>query len=154
MSWEAISVSTLRSMIQPFVTTVEDPYVQGTSLQCCLWSFVKKVRVCQKSRILEQGIIADCPGTTYKNRLGLESTGWYLQECGQNIVVNKMDRAVGHASLHNHINKAFRGRRSGSMIVICTRSDDINMNAKQKHALMINEQRAMMKIDNEEEAVD
>lgn len=150
----ATTVSSLKKLTQPFTTTVEYPSFEGTSLQCCPWPLVKKVRINLRSRVLEQGIvIGDCPGTTDKNRSRVESTRRYLQDCDITIVVNKMDRAIDHAALHNHINEAFRRRRSGSIIVVATRADDVNMKGKQAFRSTSAEERALAKIDEDEDAV-
>ncbi|KAF1845146.1 uncharacterized protein K460DRAFT_416455 [Cucurbitaria berberidis CBS 394.84] len=143
--------SSISEMIQPFTMTVQYPSFEGTELFCCPWPLVKKVRICMHSRILEQGIIiADLPGTTDKIRSRVEAAKRYLQTCDISIVVNKLDRAIDHASLHNSINESFRRRRSGNTIVVCTRSDDLNINSKQSFPSIPTEEKGMAEIMEKE----
>lgn len=128
----ANTASQISDAIQPFTMAMENPHFDGTNIVCCPWPLVKKVRVTLNSRILEQGIIiADLPGTTDKIRSRVENAKRYLQLCDMTIVVNNMARAIDHAELHNHINDAFRRKRSGNTIVVCTRSDDLLVTSKQ-----------------------
>jgi hypothetical protein len=147
----ADTVPALKRMVEPFTKTVEYPSFEGTTLQCSPWPLVKKVRFSFESRVLKQNIvIGDCPGITDKNRLRVESTRRYLQECDITIVVCRIDRANDQASLFNNINDAYRRGRSGGVIVVCTRSDDINLKGKQSFPSTIAEEQINARVDEEE----
>ncbi|KAF2866905.1 hypothetical protein BDV95DRAFT_598435 [Massariosphaeria phaeospora] len=150
----APTAAALTELIQPFVKTVPYPSFEGTSLLCCPHPLVKKVKTRFASRILEQGlIIADLPGTSDKNRARVATTKRYLQICDISIVVHKMGRAIDHAGLNNQINEAFKRRRSGSIIVVCTGSDDLNVNIKQTFASTPAEEKKLADITKLEDLV-
>ncbi|KAH6633395.1 hypothetical protein C7974DRAFT_392704 [Boeremia exigua] len=150
----ANTASQISDAIQPFTMVVEDPHFDGTDIVCCPWPLVKMVVVSLSSRILEQGIIiADLPGTTDKIRSRVDSAKRYLQSCDMTIVVNNMARAIDHAALHNHVNEAFRRKRSGNTIVVCTRSDDLQVTAKQSFPSIPAEEKAMAEIAEKEATV-
>lgn len=147
----AVTASEISESIQPFTMKVDYPTFEGTDILCCPWPLVKKVRVCLYSRILAQGtVIADLPGTTDKNRARVEAAKRYLQQCDMTIVVNKIDRAIDHATLHNAVNDSFRRRRSGNTIVVCTRSDDLNISTKQSFPSTTAEEKALTEISQME----
>ena len=150
----AHTVARIKKMVEPFTRNVEFPSLGGTTIKCSPWPLVKKVRHSFDSRVLLQNIVlGDCPGINDKNRLRVESTRRYLQDCHITIMVNRMDRAIDHASFHNNINNAYRRGRSGSIIVVCTRSDDINMKGKQSFRNTIAEERVNARIDEDEHLV-
>ncbi|KAJ4983924.1 hypothetical protein SVAN01_10610 [Stagonosporopsis vannaccii] len=143
----AVTASEISESIQPFTMRVDFPSFEGTDIVCCPWPLVKKVRVSLYSRILDQGtIIADLPGTSDKNRARVEAARRYLQQCDMTIVVNNIDRAIDDAALHNAINDSFRRRRSGNTIVVCTRSDDLNVTNKQSFRSTPAEEKAICEI--------
>ena len=151
----AHTVANLRNAVEPFMRNVEFPNIEGTTVRCSPWPLVKYVRNSFNSRLLSQGVVfVDCPGINDKNRLRVESTRRYLQDCNITMIVNRMDRAVDHASLHKNANAAFRRGRSGSAMVVCTRSDDINMKGKQNFQSTVSELRVNAKIDEDEQIVD
>lgn len=147
----AVTASEISERIQPFTMKVDFPSFEGTNIVCCPWPLVKKVRVSLYSRILDQGtIIADLPGTSDKNRARVEAARAYLQQCDMTIVVNKIDRAIDHASFHNAINDSYRRKRSGNTIVVCTRSADLNISNKQSFRSVPAEEKALNEISQME----
>lgn len=150
----ANTASQISDAIQPFTMAMEDPHFDRTDIVCCPWPLVRKVRVSLSSRILDQGIIiADLPGITDKIRSRVDSAKRYLQLCDMTIVVNNMARAIDHAALHNHINEAFKRKRSGNTIVVGTRSDDLQVTSKQSFPPTPAEEKAMAEIAEEEISV-
>ncbi|PVI01672.1 hypothetical protein DM02DRAFT_704523 [Periconia macrospinosa] len=150
-SFNADTVQGLKKAVRPFTTTVEFPNVEGTNMECCPWPLVKKVCTTFKSKLLEQNItIADCPGTSDKNGLRVDQTKNYLADCDITIVVSKIDRAIDNLALYHNISEAYRRKRSGSVIVVCTRSDDVNMNGEQRFSSTIWEERVLAKIAEDE----
>jgi hypothetical protein len=145
------TVADIKKAIEPFTKTMEFPNIEGTGLRCCLWPLVKRVRINFETTILGQHIVlADCPGVNDKNKLRVESTRRYLEECRITIVVNRIDRAIDHASFNNNINNAWRRGRSPGTIVVCTRSDDINMKGKQNFPYTVAEERMIAEINKDE----
>lgn len=150
----AVTASDISQSIKPFIMKEEFPSFENTDIICCPWPFVKKVRVSLYSRILEQGtIIADLPGTTDKNRARVNAAKEYLQQCDMTIVVNNIDRAIDHAAVHNATNDSYRRRRSGNTIVVCTRSDDLNITTKQSFASNTAEVKALADISQLEAVI-
>jgi hypothetical protein len=49
-----------------------------------------------------------------------------LRSCDFTICVGKIDRLTSHEPFKNQYKDAFRRRRSGSVILVATRSDDLN----------------------------
>jgi hypothetical protein len=76
------------------------------------------------SPILEQKVIvADVPGGSDVNLFRVDSASRYLQECDMTIVVGKIDRLQDNTGFRQQYMDAYRRRRSGSVILVATRSD-------------------------------
>jgi hypothetical protein len=76
------------------------------------------------SPILEQNvIIADVPGGADVNYFRVDNAARYLQQCDMTIVVGKIDRLQDNIGFRTQYMDAFRRRRSGSVILVATRSD-------------------------------
>lgn len=81
-------------------------------------------RVYLKSPILEQDvIIADVPGGSDVNYFRTTNASQYLQKCDMTIVVAKIDRVADDPSFRSLYLEAYRRRRSGSVILVATKSD-------------------------------
>jgi len=84
----------------------------------------KRHRVSLDSPILKQNVIvADVPGVSDINYFRVENAGRYLQECDRTMVVGKIDRLQDNSTFQHQYLEAFRRKRSGSVILIATRSD-------------------------------
>jgi hypothetical protein len=76
------------------------------------------------SPILEQNVIvADVPGGSDVNHFRVDNAGRYLQECDMTIVVGRIDRIQDNVGFRQQYMDAYRRRRSGSVILVATRSD-------------------------------
>jgi hypothetical protein len=76
------------------------------------------------SPILEQNlIVADVPGGSDVNHFRVDNAARYLQQCDMTIVVGKIDRLQDNVGFRQQYMSAFRRRRSGSVILVATRSD-------------------------------
>jgi hypothetical protein len=76
------------------------------------------------SPILKQNVIvADVPGGSDVNHFRIDNAARYLQQCDMTIVVGKIDRLQDNSGFKQQCVDAFRRRRSGSVILVATRSD-------------------------------
>jgi hypothetical protein len=81
-------------------------------------------RVYLKSPILEQKVIvADVPGISDVNYYRMRNAARYLKRCRMTIVVAKIDRIADDLSFRQLYVDAYRRRRSGSVILVATKSD-------------------------------
>jgi hypothetical protein len=81
-----------------------------------------------KSPILQQKvIIADVPGGADVNYFRKNTADHYLQSCQMTIVVAKIDRITNDLSFRQKYVEAYRRRRSGSVILVGTKSDVKNL---------------------------
>lgn len=88
---------------------------------------VEVVQVSLSSPVLAQNvIIADVPGVSDVNYFRVQNAAEYLQKCSTTIVVGKIDRLQDNVSFRQQYLDAYRRRRSGSVILVATRSDDLN----------------------------
>ncbi|KAH7093109.1 hypothetical protein FB567DRAFT_609442 [Paraphoma chrysanthemicola] len=118
---------TLTEQYHPFTRECPNASFKGKPLRFTPWPLVQIVRVTLNSPILQQNvIIADVPGGSDVNRSRVENAARYLQECDMTIVVGKIDRLQDNASFRQQYMDAYRRRRSGSVILVATRSDDLN----------------------------
>ena len=60
----------------------------------------------------------------------MDATNRYMQRCNFTIVVAKVDRPENNTTFKRLYTEAFRRRRSGSVIMVITRSDDLNLQGK------------------------
>jgi len=68
-------------------------------------------------------IIVDVPGGSDVNYFRIDNASRYLQQCDMTIVVGKIDRLQDNIGFRQQYMDAFRRRRSGSVILVATRSD-------------------------------
>lgn len=97
--------------------------------------------------------MADLLRTTDKIRSRVEAINRYIASCDMSIVVCRMDRVIDHKAFHDQINQAFKRRRSGSIIVVCSFSDDVNVNNKQSFPFISAEEKMMADIAEEEKTI-
>ncbi|PSN61020.1 hypothetical protein BS50DRAFT_652678 [Corynespora cassiicola Philippines] len=125
----AAHAAQLNGDIRPFISNVENPGIKGTKLRCCLWPFVKAVRYSLSSRALEPGnIIVDCPGVTDIDLSRVDETRRIIHSSQVTIVVDNVDRAASNDIVYRQLEEAFRRRRSGSVIMVCTKTDIVSDN--------------------------
>ncbi|KAI4944142.1 hypothetical protein J4E91_008997 [Alternaria rosae] len=125
--FESSTPENLIEMFHPFTKEVTNASFHGKPLTCSPWPFVKIVRVFLKSPILQQNvIIADVPGGADVNYFRRDTADRYLQSCQMTIVVAKIDRITNDLSFRQKYVDAFRRRRSGSVILVGTKSDILN----------------------------
>ncbi|KAF2638819.1 hypothetical protein P280DRAFT_404207 [Massarina eburnea CBS 473.64] len=93
------------------------------------WPFVKKLRVYLKSYILSNGlVIADLPvGLRDSNAARQNITERYIRKCHQILVVAEIGRAVTDQSVKDIFDMA-RHANLSHVSVVCTKSDNININ--------------------------
>lgn len=112
----------------PFTRKMPFASFKGKDLHFTPWPFVSIVRVRLQSLILSQGIIlADLPGVSDINRFPVDAANRYMQSCNITMVVTRIDRAESSIHFKEQYMAAFRRRRTGSVIMAITRSDDINL---------------------------
>jgi hypothetical protein len=127
----SITMEDLTEQFIPFTRSVKDAIFKDEPLGFSPWPFVRLVRVCFHHPILQQGItLADLPGSNDYNKIRVDGTKRYLRDCDISICVAKSDRPETSASLQRHYTDAHRRRRSGSVVLVITRSDDLNMKTK------------------------
>ncbi|CAO2655631.1 Nn.00g044340.m01.CDS01 [Neocucurbitaria sp. VM-36] len=125
--FEASTPETLMEQYHPFTREVPNASFRGQPLRFTPWPLVRIVRVFLDSPILRQNeIIADVPGVSDTNYFRVENANRYLQSCDMTIVVGKIDRLQDNSSFQQQYMDAFRRRRSGSVILVATRSDELN----------------------------
>lgn len=125
--FQASTPEALTELYHPFTRHVPNATYNGRPLRFTPWPFVEIVRVSLKSPILAQNvIIADVPGASDVNYFRVENAAQYLQGCHTTIVVGKIDRLQDNVSYRQQYLDAYRRRRSGSVILVATRSDDLN----------------------------
>jgi hypothetical protein len=96
----------------------------SSALLLRMLSYCFACSVTLSSPILEQNVIvADVPGGSDVNRFRVDNASRYLQQCDTTIVVGKIDRLQDNTGFRQQYMDAFRRRRSGSVILVATRSD-------------------------------
>ncbi|CAI6316475.1 unnamed protein product [Periconia digitata] len=151
---EASTARDLKNMIQPYTSTAETERFEAPTHKCCPWPLVKKVETSFDSTLLSKNIsIADCPGTSDINSARVEYTKTYLEDCDVTIIVNKIERVIDDRSMWENIKAAYRRKRSGSVIVICTGSDVINLNGNQGFLSTPVEAELLAKIKEDEDII-
>ena len=124
VSFEASTPEKLIEQYRPFTREVANASFRGRPLRSTPWPLVRIIKVFLDSPILRQNIIVvDVPGGHDINYFRIENAARYLQECDITIAVGKTDRLQDNTSFQSQYMKAFRRRRSGSMILVATRSD-------------------------------
>ncbi|KAF2830583.1 hypothetical protein CC86DRAFT_378861 [Ophiobolus disseminans] len=105
------TMENLTELFLPFTREVDDATFGDKPLEFSPWPFVRLVRVCFNHPITSQGItIGDLPGSNDYNTMRTLNTQRYLKDCDLTICVAK--------------------RRSGSVIIVITKTDDLNMKTK------------------------
>lgn len=124
---EASTPEDLTEMYHPFTRQVANATYDGKPLRFTPWPFVEVVQVFLDSPVLAQNIvIADVPGVSDVNYFRVKNAAQYLQKCNTTIVVGKIDRLQDNVAFRQQYLDAYRRRRSGSVILVATRSDDLN----------------------------
>ena len=127
MFFEASTPEELPQQYHPFTRSVANANFRGQPLRFTPWPFVEVVQVSFNSPTLAQNvIIADVPGVSDVNYFRVENAARYLQSCNTTIVVGKIDRLQDNVAFRQQYMDAYRRRRSGSVILVATRSDDLN----------------------------
>lgn len=124
MQFEASTPERLIEQYHPFTRAVPNASFRGAPLKFTPWPLVRLVRIFLYSPILQQNVaIADVPGDSDTNYFRVENAARYLQECDMTIVVGKIDRLQDNNSFQSQYMEAYRRKRSGSVILVATRSD-------------------------------
>ncbi|KAG9255485.1 uncharacterized protein F5Z01DRAFT_56619 [Emericellopsis atlantica] len=124
-----------------------------TAWDCCektrifmqdrLWPFTKVIRMYLGSQILKTGVVlADLPGLQDTNLARVRSTQEYLMQCDNIFIVAKISRAVTNSSVKSSMYWALsrhapmeweqEAGRNFNISVVCTRSEDINIEAAKR----------------------
>lgn len=124
VQFDASTPERLIEQYHPFTREVPNASFQGQPLRFTPWPLVRLIRVYLDSPILQQNVIvADVPGGSDINYFRIENAARYLQDCDMTIVVGKIDRLQDNTSFQSQYMEAFRRKRSGSVILVATRSD-------------------------------
>ncbi|KAF1911042.1 hypothetical protein BDU57DRAFT_108689 [Ampelomyces quisqualis] len=117
----------MREQLRPFRAKAHNAMYQGRGLQTSPWPFVEIIRYYLSNAILEQGnCIADVPGANDANMYRVEMANAYLQTCEFTIVTGEIKRILSDASYRQHYLDAHHRRYHGSVILFCTKSDELN----------------------------
>lgn len=124
VQFDASTPEKLIEQYHPFTREVPNAIFRGRPLRYTPWPLVRLIRVYLDSPILEQKvIIADVPGGSDTNYFRVDNAARYLQECDITIVVAKIDRLQDNTSYQGQYMEGYRRRRSGSVILVATRTD-------------------------------
>ncbi|KAF1833697.1 hypothetical protein BDW02DRAFT_598853 [Decorospora gaudefroyi] len=125
--FESSTPENLIEQYHPFTKDVANAIFRGNPMACSPWPLVKMVRVFLNSAILQQKVsVADVPGGADVNYFRTQSASRYLQSCHMTVVVAKIDRIADDLSFRQQYVDAYRRRRSGSVILVGTKSDILN----------------------------
>jgi GTP-binding protein EngB required for normal cell division len=133
----------LNKALEPFTQTCEDPVIDGTDLECSVWPFVKKARKYLSNPLLAKKIcLVDLPGVSDTNQQRVQLTKSYFRQCHQALIVHGIERAEDDRTLEEYVIDVFRRKRSGSVAVVLSRSDDIEQesNSRTKYSRQQEEQ--------------
>lgn len=124
VQFDASTPERLIEQYHPFTREVPNASFRGTPLRFTPWPLVRLIRVYLDSSILQQNVIvADVPGGSDTNYIRVDNAARYLQECDMTIVVGKIYRLQDNTSFQSQYVEAYRQKRSGSVILVATRSD-------------------------------
>ncbi|RMZ67660.1 Dynamin GTPase domain [Pyrenophora seminiperda CCB06] len=117
----------MREQLRPFRMRAPNARFQGKSLPFSPWPFVEVIRYYVDSPLLQDGIcLADVPGSKDINMYRVTAANAYLQECEMTIVVVDIKRATSDQSFRQHYLDAHGRRHNGTVILVATRSDELN----------------------------
>ncbi|KAL1594580.1 hypothetical protein SLS60_010341 [Paraconiothyrium brasiliense] len=117
----------LNAQLEPFIQQCNDPQIEGTSLECSVWPFVKHARKYLANPILSKGVVfVDLPGITDSNNARVNCAHRYLRQCDHVIVVANLDRAMDDSGLEKYALEVTRRKRHGKLTLALTRSDVID----------------------------
>ncbi|EUC34221.1 hypothetical protein COCCADRAFT_4365 [Bipolaris zeicola 26-R-13] len=119
--------SDMREQLRPFRMKAPNARFNGKPLSFSPWPFVEIIRYYVDSPLLQDGIcLADVPGAKDINVYRVAAAEDYLQQCEKTIVVVDIKRATSDQSFRQHYLDAHRRRHHGSVILVATRSDEMN----------------------------
>ncbi|EUC43750.1 hypothetical protein COCMIDRAFT_6845 [Bipolaris oryzae ATCC 44560] len=119
--------SDMREQLRPFRMKAPNARFNGKPLSFSPWPFVEIIRYYVDSPLLQDGIcLADVPGAKDINVYRVTTAEDYLQQCEKTIVVVDIKRATSDQSFRQHYLDAHRRRHHGSVILVATRSDEMN----------------------------
>ncbi|KAL8365133.1 hypothetical protein RB595_004106 [Gaeumannomyces hyphopodioides] len=109
-------------------------------MQNSYWPFTKVIRVYIDAEVLKTGLVlADLPGLQDTNLARVRATEDYLMKCNNIFIVANISRAITDQSLKSslysvlsrHVPMAWDevAGKGLKVAVVCTKSDDINLNA-------------------------
>jgi hypothetical protein len=124
VQFDASTPERLIEQYHPFTREVSNASFRGQPLRFTPWPLVRLIRVYLDSSILQQNVVvADVPGGSDINHFRTENAARYLQHCDMTIVVGRIDRLKDNAPFQVQYTSAYRRKRSGSVILVATRSD-------------------------------
>jgi hypothetical protein len=124
VQFDASTPEKLIEQYHPFTREVPNASFRGQPLRFTPWPLVRLIRVYLNSPLLQQNVtVADVPGGLDINYFRTENAARYLHECDMTIVVGKIDRLQDNVSFQMQYMNAYRRKRSGSVILVATRSD-------------------------------
>ncbi|MCJ1245077.1 hypothetical protein MMC30_002278 [Trapelia coarctata] len=114
-----------------------------------LFPLIKIVRVYLNALVLKSGVtLADMPGLGDTNLARLQATKRYLDKCEQVFIVNRIGRAATSLSIQQAIKtqerKGLVGRKK-IMTVVCTGSEDIDLDNAERRNLKAPKTKAINK---------
>ncbi|KAF1952573.1 hypothetical protein CC80DRAFT_176931 [Byssothecium circinans] len=131
---QAHTASDLNHNLEPFSQHCVHLEIRGTSLECSVFPFVNRVRKSLFNPILAKGImLVDLPDISDSDQQRVRLTAIYFKHCHQAIVVHSIERAEDDRHLEEIILDIYRRKRSGSVAVVLSRSDDVEREPRMKY---------------------
>ncbi|KNG49840.1 gtpase domain-containing protein [Stemphylium lycopersici] len=125
--FKASTHNDMREQLRPFRMRAQNARFNGKLLSFSPWPFVEIIRYYVDSPLLQDGIcLADVPGAKDINMYRVTAANAYLQQCEMTIVVVDIKRATSDQSFRQHYLDAHSRRHHGSVILVATRSDEMN----------------------------
>ncbi|KAF2116374.1 hypothetical protein BDV96DRAFT_51219 [Lophiotrema nucula] len=149
----AHSASELHQMIQPFTLTSEDATIDGTSLECSVWPFVRFVRITFKHPLLAGAIFIDLPGLSDANPHRRRLVEQHKRKCDHIIVVHGITRIEDEGIVQHHILDTFYRKRGGSVTLVITKADDVKHESGGRVSYNIQEQEYLSSLDEYDKEV-
>ncbi|KAF2116450.1 hypothetical protein BDV96DRAFT_52664 [Lophiotrema nucula] len=122
-------ISDLVDKVLPFTRSVPYASFNDEPLGYSPWPLVNIIRIRLEHPLLKGLSLLDMPGVSDSNQWRVDATNRHLQKCDVSVVVSKIGgRPESDRPFEQFVKDAYRRRRSGSVILVATASDTVNMN--------------------------
>ncbi|KAF2647404.1 hypothetical protein K491DRAFT_723463 [Lophiostoma macrostomum CBS 122681] len=136
------TVDDLHRYITPFTRSVPFEESKDPVLRCFLSHLVESVQISVKDTILDHGLIfTDCAGTADILQTRERATKRALQNTDVTLVTANIKRAAALKEIQKKLRDAHR--RGGTVIMVCTKADDVDLKAELGFELTAAEQKEL-----------